>query len=900
MLLMYLTSLTVSDGQSSDAHLPDGAIARFNPGASVYTVAFSSDGQLLASGGTDNAVILWDVSSQTEFRTLIGHNDWVKSVAFSPDGQLLASASMDGSLKLWEISSGINFTSRKQGDRLESVAFSLHGDMLATSGHIDGFIDLWAVSEKRIRHTNRISGHLSGVSSIAFSPHGEMLASAGDDDTLRLWNVDKRSEIKSIAEHSNDVRSVTFSLDGKTLASGSKDNTVKLLEVPSGNVIATLEHDYVESVAFSPDGRTLASAGADYTIKLWASSSQTELASLKGHRSGVTSVAFSPDGRTLASGSRDGTVLIWNLSDFDIESAPAPVAKLVKEPDALEMRESESPSVTILPEDPESTVSENESPLSRSDATPPTIFLNRSITDGMQADAAQFTVRGSVTDNNGIDEVRVNGRKVPVLEGGTFTVTLQLAYGENRIRIMATDASGNMDTNQFTVIRGEKILPPKPEYDPTPPTIVMLAPTERVRRLGDDRFTVQCNVIDDNGVNEVRVNDMETELLGSDIFTLTVPLDYGENLIRVTATDTSGNMATSQFTIFREKLPVPPLDSVGPEIRILYPVASITRGIRSKIYVSGAFTPVSGTVTDPSGVVEVKMNGTEVQVEGDNFDTTVRLNYGDNPIRVTAVDTRGNESEEEIIVCREDYGRKGKDYALLFATESYTHWNSLRNPLFDATAIQQDLKNIYGFQVELVLNPTRAGILEALLKYAEKQYTDEDQLLIFFAGHGYFNEIFKEGYLVAQDTKLPKDDRTMGSYISHSEFRNIVDRMSCKHIFLVMDTCYSGTFDQRIAMRGEAEDVFKSLSSADVKRKLTYTTRWYLTSGDGKVDDGIPGQHSPFARELLEALRSGGGRDDVLTIDEVLYYLKKLEDPRPRASGFGRNEPGSDFLFIKK
>ena len=94
MFLVYLTNATVSDGQSSEARLPDGAIARFNPGASVYTVAFSPDGQLLASGGADNAVILWDVPRQAEIRTLIGHGDWVKSVAFSPDGQLLASVAM--------------------------------------------------------------------------------------------------------------------------------------------------------------------------------------------------------------------------------------------------------------------------------------------------------------------------------------------------------------------------------------------------------------------------------------------------------------------------------------------------------------------------------------------------------------------------------------------------------------------------------------------------------------------------------------------------------------------------------------------------------------------------------------------------------------------------------------
>ena len=222
------------------------------------------------------------------------------------------------------------------------------------------------------------------------------------------------------------------------------------------------------------------------------------------------------------------------------------------------------------------------------------------------------------------------------------------------------------------------------------------------------------------------------------------------------------------------------------------------------------------------------------------------------------------------------------------------------SPLFDAQAIGEDLRKIYGFQVELIHNPTKKNIREALLRYAKQEYTSEDQLFIFFAGHGHFNKTLREGYLVAEDTQHPAIDIIMDTYLSHSEFRNLIDRMSCKHIFLALDTCYSGTFDQRIAMRGEAEDMFKTLLNEDIERKQTYTTRWYLTSGaKEQVPDGGKG-HSPFAHKLLEALRSKGGIDNILTIDEVLSYLKKLDNPKPRASEFGSNEPGSDFLFIAK
>ena len=356
ILLIYL----VNRNTSGDT-LPPGVIAQFPHGGRVFTLAYSPDGQRLASGGDDNTVRLWDIPSQSDIRYLDGHTDWIKSVAFSPDGKLLASAGMDGFVKLWDPSSGIKLTSRKQGDRVESAVFSPNGEAFATSGNIDGFIDLWAVSGRNIRHVDRITEHPSLVSSVAFSPDGKKLASAGDDDTVRLWNVADSSEISIFTGHSKDVTSVAFSPDGKKLASGSKDNTVKFWEVFSGEELATLEHKgYVESVAFSPDGYTLASASSEYhndsgyyIIKLWEVSSQKTITTLKGHQYGVTTVAFSPDGKMLASSGLDGTILIWDLAYFGINSSWSIHPNL----DADKVPE--GPPITSLPEEPKVSVGEN-------------------------------------------------------------------------------------------------------------------------------------------------------------------------------------------------------------------------------------------------------------------------------------------------------------------------------------------------------------------------------------------------------------------------------------------------------------------------------------------------------------------------------------------------------------
>jgi hypothetical protein len=95
--------------------------------------------------------------------------------------------------------------------------------------------------------------------------------------------------------------------------------------------------------------------------------------------------------------------------------------------------------------------------------------------------------------------------------------------------------------------------------------------------------------------------------------------------------------------------------------------------------------------------------------------------------------------------------------------------------------------------------------------------------------------------------------------------------------------------------------MYKDVEKEDfIERKMKYKTRLYLSSGGKEyVPDGRPGQHSPFTRKFLEALRSYGGEDGVLTINEILSYIEKV-DPQPRFGEFGNNEPGSDFLFIKK
>lgn len=240
-----------------------------------------------------------------------------------------------------------------------------------------------------------------------------------------------------------------------------------------------------------------------------------------------------------------------------------------------------------------------------------------------------------------------------------------------------------------------------------------------------------------------------------------------------------------------------------------------------------------------------------------------------------------------------------KDYVLLIATDKYDNWGDLVNPINDAESIAKELKERFGFEVELITNATQDEMLVKIREYSQRKFKPQDQLMIFFAGHGQFDESFGEGYVVAKNSQ--ENDKAKSSYISHSNLRSYINNIPCEHILLTMDVCFGGTFDPVIAKSRAAEETTELTETEFLVRKLSYKTRKYITSGGKEyVSDGIPGKHSPFASRFIEALKSNGGTDRILTIGEINSYLEKIKSNEPRSGDFGDGEKGSDFVFVAK
>ena len=279
----------------------------------VAAVAFSADGNYLASGSDDKTIKIWDVASKKCVATLTGHSDYIETVAFSPDGRYLASGSDDKTIKLWDLTSAQCLATLTRSEQtVSTVAFSPDGKFLASGGW-DGIVRIWDVATRD--SSAALTGHEGAVTAVVFSPDGRYLASASSDKTIRLWGIADPGLRVTLTGHDDFIDTLAFSPSGQCLASGSDDKTVKLWSVTEQRCVATLTgyNSYVAALAFSPDGQYLASGSKD-ELKLWQVANRQCVATLIDYDSNFRSVAFSPAGQYLASASGADSLQLWDVT----------------------------------------------------------------------------------------------------------------------------------------------------------------------------------------------------------------------------------------------------------------------------------------------------------------------------------------------------------------------------------------------------------------------------------------------------------------------------------------------------------------------------------------------------------------------------------------------------------
>lgn len=351
----------------------------------VDALAFAPDGRMLATASRDQNVLLWKTTTGEKIGALLGHKHKVNTVAFSPDGKLLASGSDDKTIRIWQAATGKELhKSPEQKYGISSIAFSPDGRTLASavggdegvriSGMRmpDGAVVLWDVATlKTIHHLEAKAGR---VDTVAFSPDGRILASAGPDEAMiHLWDpktgkalgkLESAPEPATPPSMAEGVTRIAFSPDGNTLASVSRyrfpSNTraiddkktrevrmVRLWEIATGKErlqirvpfrrdahvpFADAPSHEITCVAFSADGQVLILGKEDGDIALWHIPAGKEIQLSRAHAAQVTAVVLAPDGRTFVTASRDTTALLWNATALH---EPWQTRVAAKEHDAL-------------------------------------------------------------------------------------------------------------------------------------------------------------------------------------------------------------------------------------------------------------------------------------------------------------------------------------------------------------------------------------------------------------------------------------------------------------------------------------------------------------------------------------------------------------------------------------
>jgi WD40 repeat protein len=279
----------------------------------VIAVAFSPNGQLLASGSDDQTIKLWDIHTGQCLQTLQAHTSRIESVVFSPDSQVLASGSNDKTVKLWDVRTGQCLKILQvKNSRVQSVIFSSNGQTLVSSSD-DGTTQIWDIYTGQC--LNILETHVNWRLSVALSPDGQTLATGSDGNTIKLWNIYTGECLKTLERYQNFAWTVSFNRDGEILVTGSEDHTVQLWNLSTGECLKTLQGhtDRVWTVAFGAEDTILVSGCENQTLKLWDVRTGQCLKTLETHSNWVSSIAFSPDGQTLASGHQDYLVRLWNV-----------------------------------------------------------------------------------------------------------------------------------------------------------------------------------------------------------------------------------------------------------------------------------------------------------------------------------------------------------------------------------------------------------------------------------------------------------------------------------------------------------------------------------------------------------------------------------------------------------
>jgi len=234
-----------------------------------------------------------------------------------------------------------------------------------------------------------------------------------------------------------------------------------------------------------------------------------------------------------------------------------------------------------------------------------------------------------------------------------------------------------------------------------------------------------------------------------------------------------------------------------------------------------------------------------------------------------------------------DYGHY---YAVVIGNNNYKKLPKLNTAVDDAKAVAATLEQDYGFTVSLLTDASEEQVVGALDELRRK-LTPQDNLLIYYAGHGWYDDGAERGYWLPVDAVADNQSH----WISNADITDVLKAMQARHVLVVADSCYSGSLTRGLAIGSRSPGYFEDI----VKRRA----RTVLTSGGLEpVLDAGGGGHSVFAKAFLDALQANIGVIDGEGIYHRVYDQVRLNAEQEPGYGNIRlaGHDGGDFLFVRK
>ena len=439
----------------------------------------------------------------------------------------------------------------------------------------------------------------------------------------------------------------------------------------------------------------------------------------------------------------------------------------------------------------------------------------------------------------------------------------------------------NIDRNLFP---GKIIIPPAIEF------ISPIFEEGQKVMIEDSDIDIAIKATDASGISSVTINSLNATAVTNDIFRSNVTLMPGDNKISVMALDNEGGVTQKEFIVNSAMKIIAP-----PSIKFISPVLDAYKKALSQ---KGEIE-VALEVTDESGINLVTVNSKDaIALKDDIYKSKVKLAPGDNVIYVMAVDNDGSITEEEFSVHCTDYSIAadmllggGKYYALFIAIENYDDpkINDLDNAIEDAEELYKTLLTYYTFDKEnmkMLVDANREDMMIALDILA-KTVTEKDNLLIFYAGHGYWEEKAGIGYWLPSDSK----QANTANWIRNSTLRDYISSINSRHTLLIADACFTGSiFKTRKAF---------TTSAVAIEKLYSLPSRKAMTSG---TIEEVPDK-SVFVEYLIKRLRENA---DIYLSSENMFtsFRTAVMNNSPNLPQYGEinntGDEGGEFIFIRK